>query len=112
MTVECGCGETVFWHDRWYARGAAFLWRNIPTPDYRMVSAGMSGQQQGMVYVGQLAKFVNILCVGGNPVVRDITSTTPDTAVHVGAETVAPTTSVRDLGIYIDNRASVQSGEM
>jgi len=56
MTVECGCGETIFWNGRWYARGAAFLWRNSPTPDYRMVSSVMSGQQQGMVYVGRLVR--------------------------------------------------------
>jgi len=55
MTVECGCRETVFWHGRWYVRGATFLYRNIPTPDYRMVSGVMSGQQ-GMVYVGRLVR--------------------------------------------------------
>jgi len=33
----------------------------------------------------------------------------PTTAVRVGADTVAPTTSVRDLGIYIDSDLSMRT---
>jgi len=33
----------------------------------------------------------------------------PTTAVRVGADTVGPTTSVRDLGIYIDSDLSMRS---
>jgi len=46
-----------------------------------------------------------------NPVVRDSRRQhqIPTSAVRVGADTVSPTTSVRDLGIYIDSDLSMRT---